>query len=441
MTDKTAKPGLRLVEKGGIPEHKLERAVDELLAQYGSLKKVLIIPPDYTRCYSCAGILTRLLYSKLTAEGAVVHVMPALGTHMPMETSEKKAFFGDVVPDSAILIHRWQTDTVTLGYVPEEYVAEISGGLYREQVEVEVNHLLVDGGYDRIFSVGQVVPHEVVGMANYSKNLFVGVGGRSMINKSHMLSAICGMEKALGNRDTPARKLYDYAQQHFVDGKILVTFLLTVTTVQREQVTLHGLFAGDDRETFEQACALSQKLNINYLPRRAGKVVAYLNPEELKSTWVGNKGVYRTRMIVEDGGELLLLAPGVGAFGENSETDGIIRKYGYTDTGTIMELYRKGAFEQCSMCAAHLLQGVTDGRFTITYATKPEKLSRQEVEGAGYQWADYNEICKRYDPAVLNDGWHTAPDGEEFYYVSAPATGLWKCQAENAVEHPAQAQD
>ena len=265
MTDKTAKPGLRLVEEGGIPEHKLERAVDELLAQYGSLKKVLIIPPDYTRCYSCAGILTRLLYSKLTAEGAAVHVMPALGTHMPMETSEKKAFFGDVVPDSAILIHRWQTDTVTLGYVPEEYVAEISGGLYREQVEVEVNHLLVDGGYDRIFSVGQVVPHEIVGMANYSKNLFVGVGGRSMINKSHMLSAICGMEKALGNRDTPARKLYDYAQQHFVDGKIPVTFLLTVTTVQREQVTLHGLFAGDDRETFEQACALSQKLNINYL--------------------------------------------------------------------------------------------------------------------------------------------------------------------------------
>ena len=432
MTKKNAKSIMELVREEGVSEAELDTAVERLLAQYGSLKKVLIIPPDYTRCYSCAGIITQMLYRRLTAAGAVVHVMPALGTHMPMESAEKKAFFGDVVPDDAILIHRWQTDTVTLGYVPEEYVAEISGGLYCEQVEVEVNHLLVDGGYDRIFSVGQVVPHEVVGMANYSKNLFVGVGGRSMINKSHMLSAICGMEKALGNREAPARKLYDYAQQHFVDGRLPVTFLLTVTTVQREQITLHGFFAGETREAFEAACRLSQKKNIVYLPRRAKKVVAYLNPEELKSTWVGNKGIYRTRMIVADGGELLLLAPGLAAFGENPEADEMIRCYGYTDTETIMKLYHKGAFEGRSMCAAHLLQGVTDGRFTITYATKPEKVSRQEVESVGYQWADYREMCKRYDPSTLTDGWHTTPDGEEFYYVSAPAAGLWKCQEAKA---------
>ena len=269
-------------------------------------------------------------------------------------------------------------------------------------------------------------------MANYSKNLFVGVGGRSMINKSHMLSAICGMEKALGNRESPARKLYDYAQRHFVDGRLPVTFLLTVTTVQREQITLHGFFAGETREAFEAACTLSQKKNIIYLPRRAKKVVAYLNPEELKSTWVGNKGIYRTRMIVADGGELLLLAPGLATFGENPEADEMIRRYGYTDTETIMKLYHKGAFEGRSMCAAHLLQGVTDGRFTITYATKPEKVSRQEVESVGYQWADYREMCKRYDPSTLTDGWHTTPDGEEFYYVSAPATGLWKCQEAKA---------
>lgn len=104
-----------------------------------------------------------------------------------------------------------------------------------------MNHLLVDGGYDLILSVGQVVPHEVVGMANYSKNIFVGTGGREMINKSHMLSAICGMEKALGVIDSPARKVYDYAQQHFIDGKLPLDIPADSYYKRNDTLKLHGL--------------------------------------------------------------------------------------------------------------------------------------------------------------------------------------------------------
>ena len=417
-----------IVERQGLSTAQIEEAVDRLLAQQKSrLNKVLILPPDYTRCYSYAGELTQLLYKKLTAGGVTVHVMPALGTHMAMSEPEKRAFFADTVPEEAILIHHWQTDTVKLGAVPKEFVTQISGGLFSEDIEVEVNHLLVDGGYDLILSVGQVVPHEVVGMANYSKNLFVGVGGRSMINKSHMLSAICGMEKALGVIDSPARMLYDYAQRHFVDGKLPVVYLLTVTTThENDTVTVNGFFAGEDRKPFEEAAALSQELNITYLPRRAKKVVTYLNPDELKTTWVGNKGIYRTRMILDEGGELLLLAPGVAAFGENAEMDAMIRKYGYCGRDRVLKLYEAGVFENRTMCAAHLIQGSADGHFTVTYATCPEKLSREEVNSVGYQWENYYEAVRRYDPTALTDGWHTTPDGEEFYYVSTPAAGLWK---------------
>lgn len=411
----------------GISREELEQAVEELLAQYTELGKVLIVPPDYTRCYSYAGEITQIMYRYLTARGAVVHVIPALGTHMPMDDVEIKKFFGDVVPKENILIHRWQSDTVKLGAVPPEVVGGISEGLYEEEIEVEVNHLLVDGGYDRIFSVGQVVPHEVVGMANYSKNLFVGLGGRSMINKSHMLSAICGMEQALGVMDSPARKLYDYAQQHFIDGKLPVTFLQTVTSETEKGVILQGLYMGDSRRPFEMACELSQELNIVHVERRAKKMVAYLDPEELKTTWVGNKGVYRTRMAVADGGELLILAPGVKAFGENEEMDAMTRRYGYKGRDYVLDLYKDGAFEGKTMSAAHLIQGSTDGRFTVTYATRPENLSKEEIEQVGYQWADYEEVTKRYNPAVLKDGWNTTEDGEEFYYVGTPALGLWKC--------------
>ncbi len=416
-------------EEHGISAKQLEGQIDLLLEQWPDVKKVLIIPPDYTRCYSYAGEITQILYRKLVPH-ASVDVMPALGTHMPMSKEEHRKFFGDVVPEDAIIVHHWQTDTVRLGYVPAEVCSEISKGLFPEQIDVEVNHLLVDGGYDLILSVGQVVPHEVVGMANYSKNIFVGTGGREMINKSHMLSAICGMEKALGVTDSPARKVYDYAQQHFIDGKLPLVYLQTVTTREGDEVKLHGLYIGQSRKPFEMAAGLSQKLNICHVERRAKKLVTYLEPTELKTTWVGNKGVYRTRMAVADGGELIILAPGVIAFGENEEMDRMTRRYGYTGTEHILELYRQGVFEGRLMSAAHLMQGSSEGRFTITYATKPENLSKEEIEGVGYQWADYDEITKRYDPEKLKEGWNILPDGEEIYFVGTPALGLWKVDEE-----------
>ena len=412
-------------EEKGISGEQLEKMLDELLVQYPDAKKVLIIPPDYTRCYSYAGEITQLLYKKLSPS-AQIDVMPALGTHMAMNEDEMQKFFGDVVPRDRIIVHHWQTDTVCLGYVPAEVCSEISNGLFPEQIDVEVNHLLVDGGYDLILSVGQVVPHEVVGMANYSKNIFVGTGGREMINKSHMLSAICGMEKALGVIDSPARKVYDYAQQHFIDGKLPLVYLQTVTTRENDTLKLHGLYIGESRKPFEKAAELAQKLNIVHVDHRAKKVVTYLDPEELKTTWVGNKGIYRTRMTVADGGELIVLAPGVIAFGENEEMDKMTRKYGYTGTEHILELYRQGVFEGRLMSAAHLMQGSTEERFTVTYATKPENLSKEEIESVGYQWADYNEITKRYNPETLKEGWNVLPDGEEVYFVGTPALGLWK---------------
>ena len=413
-------------ELGEVSQAQMEEAADALLAQYPDAKKVLIVPPDYTRCFSFAGEFTKIFWRKLQGK-AEVKIIPAVGTHMEMTREEKDAFFGPDIPDDAYLVHHWQTDTVRLGEVPAEYCAEISGGLFPESIEVEVNHNLVDGGFDLIISVGQVVPHEVVGMANYSKNLFVGLGGRSMINKSHMLSAICGMEKCLGVMNSPARKLYDYAQTHFIDGKMPLVYIQTVVKEDEEGTPrLRAVSIGDSSKPFELGCALSQKLNITYLDRPAKKVVTYLDPNELKTTWVGNKGVYRTRMIVADGGDLMLLGPGIRAFGENAEMDDMTRRYGYSGTKRILGLYRQGFFEGKLMSSAHLIQGSSDGRFTITYCTDPALMTEAEVNGVGYEWADYNEVIKRYDPKKLKEGWNVMPDGEEIYFVGTPALGLWK---------------
>ncbi|MBQ7534039.1 MAG: DUF2088 domain-containing protein [Stomatobaculum sp.] len=413
-------------EETGLNDGELEKGVAEYLTQYQGLKKVLVVPPDFTRCFSYAGELTRMIYRHLSARGVFVQVMPALGTHMEMDAAEKKAFFADVVPEEAMLVHHWQTDTIRLGTVPAEFVSEISGGLFSREIEVEVNHLLFDGGFDLILSVGQVVPHEVVGMSNYSKNLFVGLGGRGMINQSHMLGAVCGLENVIGDADSPVRALYDYAQRNFLDQKAPVAFLQTVTVQDGERVIVKGCYMGESRRPYEKAAALSRKLNITHLDRPVKRVVAYMDPAECKSTWISNKAIYRTCRMIADGGELLVLAPGAASFGENEEADAMIRKYGYCGRDKVLKLYEEGAFGNLSMVAAHLIHGSSNGRYIIRYATDPEKLTEEEVRSVGYEWTDCVEAMRQYGPAVSREGWNTAADGTEYYFAGKPAAGLWQ---------------
>lgn len=405
-----------------LSDAELGQAVDTFISDLGfSPKKVLLLPPDITRLHSAGGKLAAMLWERLK-DSAEVSLMPALGTHEAMKKSERDAFFGDI-PDEAFLVHDWRNGVVRIGTVPADFVREVSGGIMDEDIPVEVNRELVSGKYDLIVSMGQVVPHEVVGMANWSKNIFVGCGGSAMINKSHLLGALYGMERMMGRDKTPVRRVFDYAHEKFL-SKLPLFFFQTVTTNSPAGVRVHGLFVGDRREVFEAAVKLAQEKNIIFVSEPFRKVVVYLDPAEFKSTWLGNKAVYRTRMAMADGGELVILAPEVFHFGEDPENDRVIRKYGYVGRENILKLFASETeLQQNQSVAAHLVHGSSDGRFRITYCTR--RLSEAEVRSVGFDWMDYDEAVKKYDPAVLKDGFQTLPDGEEIFYISNPALGLW----------------
>lgn len=406
----------------GLTDDSLKQALEESLKGKNP-HKVLILPPDYTRMYSGAGKITAQYYGMLS-EKCEVDVMPALGTHVPMTKEECEAFFCGVVPYEKLIVHNWRTDVVKIGEVPAEFVSDVSEGLVKDKIDVEVNRRIVSGEYDLIISVGQVVPHEVVGMANYSKNIFVGCGGSSMINSSHMLGAFYGLERIMGKDFSPVRRVFDYAEEHFL-GDVPLMYVLTCTTNTGDKTNIHGLYIGRSRENFEMAVEQSQKINLIHMDRPIKKAVVYLDPREFKSTWLGNKAVYRTRMAIADGGELIVLAPGVVHFGEDSENDRLIRKYGYVGRENVLKLVNDTAntdLKENLSVAAHLIHGSSDGRFSITYCT--EKLTREEVEGVAFGYIPYSEAAKKYDHTKLTDGWNTV-DGEEIYYISNPALGLW----------------
>lgn len=399
----------------------LRAGVRAALDRLGPRRRVLAVPPDFTRFHSQAGPLTCLVHEYYGDR--LTDVLPALGTHSPMTPEQLHEMF-PTVPADRFRVHNWRTGITTVGTVPADFVRTVSEGAVEFPWPAQVANLIAEGGHDLILSIGQVVPHEVIGMANYNKNIFVGTGGVEGINKSHFVGAAYGMERMMGRADTPVRRILNYAGQHFTAHLPIVYIHTVVARGAGGALEVRGLFIGDDAEVFNRAAALSLEVNFEMLEAPLNKVVVHLDPAEFKSTWLGNKAVYRTRMAMADGGELLILAPGLREFGEDHEIDRLIRKYGYRGTPATLAATRANPeLQQNLSAAAHLIHGSSEGRFGITYC--PGHLSRAEIEGVGFKWADLAETTRRYDPARLRDGWNTLPDGERIFYISNPALGLW----------------
>jgi nickel-dependent lactate racemase len=328
------------------------------------------------------------------------------------------------VPAEKFRVHNWREDIVTLGEVPGHFLADISGGRVSYGWPAQVNRLLTGGGHELILSVGQVVPHEVIGMANYNKNIFVGTGGPEGINKSHFLGAVYGMEKIMGRSDTPVRQVLNYASRAFAADLPIVYVQTVVSPDTDRNLKVRGLFIGDDEECFEKASELSLKVNFEMLDKPLDKVVVYLDPDEFKSTWLGNKSIYRSRMALADEGELVVLGPGVREFGEDRAIDGLIRKYGYRTSPEILDFVERNADLMDNLsAAAHLIHGSSENRFRITYC--PGHLSREEIESVGFRYGELDKMMRKYNPQELTNGYNTMPDGEEVFFISNPALGLW----------------
>jgi nickel-dependent lactate racemase len=408
-----------------IDEAHAKTLVQSLLAQLrqrGPLRRVLILPPDMTRLHSWAGFLTCELFEQLHRQ-AEIAILPAVGTHLPMSGDELTHMFPGL-PHSAFHAHDWRHGVTQLGEVPASLVHEVSEGKLDFSIKVELDRLFLDSKWDAILSVGQLVPHEVIGIANHAKNVFVGVGGSDLINKSHWLGAVYGIERIMGRANTPVRAVLDYASEHLA-RHLPIVYLLTVRARDTQgNLVTRGLYAGDDRACFVRGAELCRQVNLDRLERAPRKVVVYLDPLEYKSTWLGNKAIYRTRMAIADAGELIVLAPGVRTFGEDATIDRLIRRFGYRGTPVTLEKVRTEPELAANLsAAAHLIHGSSEGRFTVTYC--PGQLTRAEIEGVGFRYGDLSAMRRRYDPQRLCDGWNRLADGEEVYFISNPALGLW----------------
>jgi nickel-dependent lactate racemase len=409
----------------GSPEtnlapEQLKDLLSQSLAKLGPRQSVLAVPPDQSREHSQAGLLTRFAWEhygdKLKA------VLPAIGTHTPMR-AEQLAHMYAGVPQELFKVHNWRTDIETLGEVPAAFIREQSEGQLDYAWPAQVNKLISQGGFDLILSIGQVVPHEVIGMANYSKNILIGTGGREGINRSHYLGAVYGMERIMGRAENPVRAVLNYASEHFLTHLPIVYVHTVVGRRNGGGLAVRGLYIGDDIDCFLQAAALSLKVNFEIVEEPMRKAVVYLDPNEFHSTWIGNKAVYRTRMALADGAELIILAPGVREFGEDQGIDKLIRKYGYHGTPCTLKAVKENPELARELgAAAHLIHASSEGRFKITWC--PGHLTEEEITGVGYAYGDLQSMLARYDLRKLRHGANRV-ESEEIFFIANPGLGLW----------------
>ena len=410
-----------------IPRDKIESLLDECLVQArericNTPKRVLLLPPDITRMHSGAGWMTEYLYHALKDE-ADIYVIPTLGQHEPHTPEQNAQMFGDI-PNERIHAHDWRGGSVPVGEISADYVKEVSGGLADWAIPIVLNQMLMEESWDLIINIGHVVPHEVLGFANHNKNYFIGLAGKDLICTSHMMAATCGIENNLGCLTTPVRQCFNKAEDDYLGG--LPDFYIQVVLARNEagELVHTGFHAGDDLETYLNAARQAREENITVLDKPLKKIVCVMQGDEFFSTWVANKAVYRTRMAIADGGELLIIAPGLKRFGEQEDVDQLIRKYGYQPTPQVLELYKQNAdMQDLAHATAHLMHGTSEGRFTIRYA--PGHLSREEIEQVHFAYADINEAMERYPIDELSEGFNTMPDGEEIFFIPTPSAGLW----------------
>lgn len=414
-------------EAAFIPEEEIHAQAMRLLEEArkrisSDLKRVLLLPPDLTRAHSGAGKVTEWLYLALKDE-AEVHVIPTLGQHVPHTPEQNRWMFG-TIPEERIHAHDWKNGVTRVGVIPAERVRESTNAAADWDIPVDLNSMLVDEPWDLIINIGHVVPHEVLGFANHNKNYFIGLGGKELICASHMAAAAYGIENNLGNLITPLRACYNWAEDQFLSHLPDVYFQIVMQRNEANELVTSGIYVGDDLETYLQAARTSRAQNITVFEKPVKKIVAVMQGDEFFATWVANKAVYRTRMAMADGGELLIIAPGVKRFGEQPEVEEIIRTYGYRGTPYVMEKYKtEPILQDYAHGTAHLIHGSSEGRFTIRYA--PGHLTQADMEQAGYAYMDIGEALARYNPETMQEGWNTMPDGEEIFFISTPSAGLW----------------
>jgi len=291
-----------------ITDEQARQAIAEFFAQNDcSGKRILLLIPDNTRS-GPVGEIFKIMYDHLGPKAKAVDCLVALGTHQPMNeeqicsrlamtADERRGKYASV----KFFNHEWDKPEIftSIGRISADEIEQISGGLFREEVDIAINKLIFD--YDEFFILGPVFPHEVVGFSGGHKYIFPGIAGDEIINFFHWLGAVITNPVINGNKWTPTRKVVEKAASFLK----MPHQLFAIVALENE---LKGIFIGDCVEAWEKAADLSRNVHIAYKDK-SYKTILGIAPKMYDDIWTAAKAMYKLEPIAADGGTLIIYAP------------------------------------------------------------------------------------------------------------------------------------
>ena len=270
-------------------------------------KRVLAIIPDLTRT-APIDLMFRIVYRLLADQVKLLDFVIALGTHQPLSEArinQRVGISGDErqtkYPKARFFNHQWDVPNQlqSIGIIPAEAVALISGGRMHQAVNVKLNKIVFD--YDLLMIIGPTFPHEVVGFSGGNKYLFPGIAGQEIIDMFHWLGALITSPVIIGNKYTAVREVINKAVSFLPVERMCLSLVVKGNG-------LSGLYIGTPEAAWDAAADLSAQLHVIYKDRPFQKVLSRC-PEMYEDLWTGGKCMYKLEPVVADGGELVIYAP------------------------------------------------------------------------------------------------------------------------------------
>lgn len=280
-------------------------------------KSVVLVVPDGTRSCPLPRVMDTV-YRELIGRVSSLTALIALGTHAYMTPEELDRWFGaepgglaTKYPGMTVLNHDWRNpeSIVDVGTLSADEIDQLSGGRLKQEVRVEVNRLVAEA--DVSIVIGPVFPHEVVGISGGNKYFIPGCATHEIIDLSHWLGALIGIDDLIGQRGiTPVRAVINAAAELIPTHRLGICLVVKSGTDEIEYVA-----TGELDDTWALASEVAADSHIEYVDKPFKKVVAMM-PTRYADMWTAAKGCYKIQPAMAEGGEVVIYAPHVKALSE-----------------------------------------------------------------------------------------------------------------------------
>jgi len=406
--------------QGELTEEQLKEIVKESLKDLSSVKKVLLIHPDYTRT-DFTDKLIPFIYQELKNKGmSQIDSLNAGGTHRAMTEEEIRSKLGlsSQINFANYYNHEYSNPQrlVTVGEIPASFVAEKTQGDLSQSIPVVVNKLITED-YGLIIALSGTLPHEAAGYAGGLKVFFPGISGPKVIDLLHWAAVLIGIPQIIGTVDNPAREVINRGSSYIFDQIKAPTISFNMLFEETgHQVIPKGLYIGAGYngfiETYKQASRASSQLHVIYLDDPL-KVAVQVIDKSYDEIWTAGKGSYKLQSpgVMAPGGEIIIYAPHINCFHSRPEMDLALRQIGYHCKDYVKE-YLKSNPEFSKNIAAHVINvkglgsfdinsGKEEFDFKVTLATgiskeicelvglgyrNPDSIRREDFIGSGKLW-------------------------------------------------------